>query len=133
MSKFNKIGNCELSNDENKFSTLNSLEINKKYQIKNINTMTTKYGSKLTVTLKDKEGIFFLPARFERLSDIEKQELLAVKNTSLVYKGEKTIGQYRNKTAIINFVDNSSSSSGDDSSSCTNRDIDDEEEIPKKE
>lgn len=83
---------------------LSDLEINKQYQIHKIDLINTKYGRKLYVNLKEKNGNIFLPDRFNRLSDQDKSELMKFNNSSaLIYCGQSSIGGSGKKTSIIEF------------------------------
>lgn len=102
MEKFNALG--DLSEKYQKYRSFQELEKNKVNKVKKIELMTTKFGKKFAVTFDKVDGIFHLPSRFDRLEEKDKRELLKLKNFGIIYRGVKTVGQFKNKTPIINFV-----------------------------
>ena len=127
VKRFNKIGDFE-EGDNKRFRKLKELKIDQQYSVDKFESIKTRFGVKIVIVLKEEKGLFFLPARFEKLDEEEKNDLLAMKNVSLIYKGEKTIGKYKNSTSIINLVDNGC----DDNNTTTGEEEEENEEIASK-
>lgn len=98
-SKFTAIG----QNIATEFKKITDLTVNKEYRIKKITTITTRYGTKLVVSLTEIFGYIFLPNRFNQLSDEEKAELMTFDNNSVfIYKGQSK-SEAGTPTALIEF------------------------------
>lgn len=103
------------------FRKFSELTQNVPYRLSCIELINTKFGNKLALKLVDVTGIFFLPSRFQNLSQERKSEMLTTLNESadvtVFYRGERKFGAYKNSTPLIefSFVHPSTSSSSSSS------------------
>ena len=86
------------------FRKFAELAQNESYRLACIEPINTKFGQKLALRLTDEPGIFFLPARFQNLSQERKNEMVKLKeNVNVIYRGERKFGAYKNTTPLIEF------------------------------
>ena len=66
------------------FQKLNILEVNQRYKIEKLSTITTKYGNSIIATL-DEVGDVILPKRFGTLSDKVDQINSVIQSENKIY------------------------------------------------
>lgn len=121
-----------LTDNANAFRKFTVLEENKPYRLSCVELINTKFGKKLALKLIDEAGIFFLPSRFQNLSQERKNEILKLKDIDVLYRGERKFNAFKNTTPLIEFSFIRSSSDDRDAAAVATLEVEEQEEKPKK-